>query len=140
MTLTPQDLSALRIIILRAVNECFEVVTAAARRTDVDQNRRENAPQTAPAGPLPASPTSAQTAKLTYSLPEAARHLSLSRTTLWRLIRSGMLTTVALGSRRVVRAADIDRLLARGAVDETEPNGSNERPRKRGPRRNRTGA
>lgn len=35
----------------------------------------------------------------------------ISRTTLWRLIRDGALSTVAIGSRRFVRATEISRFI-----------------------------
>ncbi len=47
-----------------------------------------------------------------YSLDEAAQSLGLSRRTLYDLMDRGQLTTVKLGKRRLVPAAELERLVA----------------------------
>ncbi len=47
-----------------------------------------------------------------YSLDEAARSLGLSRRTLYDLMDRGQLTTVKLGKRRLVPAAELERLVS----------------------------
>jgi len=44
---------------------------------------------------------------------EVAHRLSISRTTLWRLIKDGEFEVVSIGSRTFVAAASIDRFLSR---------------------------
>jgi excisionase family DNA binding protein len=107
MPLTPQDLGALRNILTRAVNDIHEVLVAAARRQD------HAAPP--PANPPPPSP--APRPRLAYSLAETSKRLGLSKATLYRLIARGELKAVRVGSRRLVEAAEIERLLARGRQD-----------------------
>ena len=50
-----------------------------------------------------------------YSIPEAAERLRVSRSQLYRLMSAGALRTVKLGARRIVPAAEITRLLAKGS-------------------------
>ncbi|MGA2977318.1 MAG: helix-turn-helix domain-containing protein [Spirochaetia bacterium] len=45
--------------------------------------------------------------RLQYSASEAARQLSIGTRTLWRYVRAGKLSTVALGGRRFFRHADL---------------------------------
>ena len=47
-----------------------------------------------------------------YSLDEAAQSLGLSRRTLYGLMDRGQLTTVKLGKRRLVPAAELERLVS----------------------------
>ena len=47
-----------------------------------------------------------------YSLDEAAQSLGLSRRTLYDLMDRGQLTTVKLGKRRLVPAAELERLVS----------------------------
>lgn len=54
------------------------------------------------------------TARLTYSIPEAAHALGISRSTIYALIRDGALQPVKLGTRTLIPAAGIDRLLNGG--------------------------
>ena len=51
------------------------------------------------------------------SMVEAARQLSISKTGIYRLLDRGEIQTVRIGHRRIVPAAEIDRLLA---VDDPE--------------------
>jgi excisionase family DNA binding protein len=46
-----------------------------------------------------------------FSLDEAARSISISRRALYDLIGTGAIRTVKLGARRVVPAAELERLL-----------------------------
>jgi excisionase family DNA binding protein len=48
--------------------------------------------------------------KLLYSIPEAAKALSLGRSSIYRLINDGALAVVRLGRRTLIRAASIRRL------------------------------
>ena len=57
--------------------------------------------------------TSPVLGKLAYSINEAAALLSLSPLTVKRLAYKGELKTSKIGSRRVVHAADLERLLKR---------------------------
>lgn len=50
--------------------------------------------------------------RLTYSLAEAEVATSLSRTGLYRLMARGELRTVQIGGRRLVPAAELERLVA----------------------------
>ena len=43
-----------------------------------------------------------------YAVPEAARALSVSRDTIYQLIRSGRLRTIKVGRRRLVPAMSLD--------------------------------
>lgn len=52
-------------------------------------------------------------AKLAYSIKEAAEMLSISPLTVKRLAYKGKLKTSKIGSRRVVHASDLERLLKR---------------------------
>ncbi|GEM70502.1 hypothetical protein SAQ01S_02680 [Sphingomonas aquatilis NBRC 16722] len=54
--------------------------------------------------------------RLAYSVDEAARATGLGRTTLFKLIGDGTLPSVKIGKRRVIRAADLDNLLAIGSA------------------------
>jgi excisionase family DNA binding protein len=49
-----------------------------------------------------------------FSIQEAARTLGLSRSTLYRLLKEGKITTVKIGSRRLVPVGSIDALLNGG--------------------------
>jgi excisionase family DNA binding protein len=51
-------------------------------------------------------------ARLTYSIPEASHVLGLSETTLWSLIRRGVIRPVRIGRRTLVPRSEVDRLLA----------------------------
>ena len=52
-----------------------------------------------------------------YSIPAAARELSVSRSHLYTLINDGQVRRVKIGGRAVIPASEIDRLLADGATD-----------------------
>lgn len=54
--------------------------------------------------------------RLAYSVNEAARATGICRTTLFKLIGNGVLPSVKIGKRRVIRAADLDNLLATGSA------------------------
>jgi excisionase family DNA binding protein len=43
--------------------------------------------------------TTTDTAKLTYSIPEACKALQISRTTLWKLVKARRLKPVRIGRR-----------------------------------------
>jgi excisionase family DNA binding protein len=55
-----------------------------------------------------------QERRLTYSIAEAARMCGVSRATLYRLLARGQLSTVKIGSRRLVPERSIETLLAGG--------------------------
>jgi excisionase family DNA binding protein len=55
--------------------------------------------------------------KLAYSINEAAKVLSIGRTTLYHLINAGELKVVKLGSRTLVRHEDLAETLDRRAVE-----------------------
>lgn len=48
---------------------------------------------------------------LSFSVPEAAAHLRISRALIYKLISAGKLTPSKLGSRTVISGAEIQRLL-----------------------------
>jgi excisionase family DNA binding protein len=47
-----------------------------------------------------------------FTIDDAARQLSVGRSTVYRLIRQGTIRIVKIGSRTIVPASEIDRLLA----------------------------
>lgn len=51
--------------------------------------------------------------KLVYSVTEAAEALSIGRTLIYDLIRTGELRTLKIGHRRLVARADLDEFVAR---------------------------
>jgi excisionase family DNA binding protein len=57
------------------------------------------------------SPTSAS--KVLHSVEEAAEILSLGRTTVFGLIRDGLLRTVKIGKRRLVAATEVEAFATR---------------------------
>jgi excisionase family DNA binding protein len=127
MQLTPQDLWTLRNIAIRAINECHEVFTGAARieqaaRRNEDaqersrQKRREQAPTAQSAHrqaldkPAPgARPVAVE--RLAYSVKEAAAAIGISVASIWRHISEGRLETFKLGGRRLIPAASLRALL-----------------------------
>jgi excisionase family DNA binding protein len=50
--------------------------------------------------------------RIAYSLDEAARSISISRRTLYKLMAAGSLPTTKLGARRVVTREALERLFA----------------------------
>ena len=55
--------------------------------------------------------------KLAYSIAEAAQALGIGRTLAMKLVREGQLRSIKVGRRRLVPAAALEELLARGAPD-----------------------
>jgi excisionase family DNA binding protein len=45
--------------------------------------------------------------KLAYSVPDAAKELSVSKETVWRLVKRGELRTLKIGHRTIIRRAEI---------------------------------
>lgn len=110
MQMTPQDLWALRNIVIRAVNDTHKVLATAARR-EQSMVPREVVPATP--SPPPSPPPPPPKPRLTYPLTEAASLLGLSKATLYRLIDRGELKAVCLESRRLIEAIEIEALLVR---------------------------
>ena len=54
--------------------------------------------------------------KLLLSQAEAARVLSISRVSLWRLVKEGVITPVEIGGIKRYRMSDLERIAARGAA------------------------
>jgi excisionase family DNA binding protein len=54
--------------------------------------------------------------KLAFTIEEAARALSVSRTTIYEMIGANMIFTKKIGRRRVVPAEELRALLARPSV------------------------
>ncbi len=50
-----------------------------------------------------------------FSVSDVQTILSLSRTSVWRLVRGGVLTTVEIGGRRLVTRASLERIVREGA-------------------------
>ena len=55
--------------------------------------------------------------KLLLSQAEAARVLSISRVSLWRLVKDGVITPVHIGGIRRYRLRDLQRIAAGGAAE-----------------------
>jgi excisionase family DNA binding protein len=53
--------------------------------------------------------------RLVYSILEAAHALNLSRATMYRLLAEGRITSIKIGSRRLIVRTSIDNLLREGA-------------------------
>jgi excisionase family DNA binding protein len=60
-------------------------------------------------------PNTLEEKRRAFSVREAARMCGVSRATLYRLLKEGKITTVKIGSRRLVPEASIETLLAGGA-------------------------
>ncbi|MEC5168548.1 helix-turn-helix domain-containing protein [Glaciihabitans sp. GrIS 2.15] len=75
---------------------------------------------TAPTTPAPGDN---ETARYLLSQDEAAHMLSISRTTLWRLVKLGELETVAIGSRRLITVSTIEDFIARNLSSKTDERG-----------------
>jgi excisionase family DNA binding protein len=60
-------------------------------------------------------PTILEEKRRAFSVREAARMCGVSRATLYRLLTEGKITTIKIGSRRLVPEASIETLLAGGA-------------------------
>lgn len=56
--------------------------------------------------------TTESTPKLAYSILETCAALGITRPTLYKLISDGRLRTVTIGTRRLIPATELDRLLA----------------------------
>jgi hypothetical protein len=59
----------------------------------------------------PQNPKPKITPRLGYSFNEASEGSSLSRTTLWRLIRAGKLNTVKVGARTIITAESFEKMM-----------------------------
>lgn len=57
------------------------------------------------------------------SLEEAAYRLSISRTTLWRLTRTGEIETVRIGSRSLISKRSIENFISRNSSAPFDPRG-----------------
>jgi excisionase family DNA binding protein len=76
------------------------------------------------------------TARLAYSLAEAAQAMSLSVRSLRYLIRSGRLGYCRVGRRIVIPAAELERLVRRATVRASVPLDADESIRPRGEKNN----
>lgn len=54
--------------------------------------------------------------KHAYSVKEAAEQMSISRATIYELMRRGKLAYVMIGRHRIIRAAEIERFLTENEV------------------------
>ena len=50
--------------------------------------------------------------RLAYSVPEASAAIGIGKTKLYALIAQGVLPSTRIGKRRLIRAADLDALIA----------------------------
>ncbi|WP_339346363.1 helix-turn-helix domain-containing protein [uncultured Sphingomonas sp.] len=50
--------------------------------------------------------------RLAYSVPEASAAIGIGKTKLYALIAQGVLPSTLIGKRRLIRAADLDALIA----------------------------
>jgi excisionase family DNA binding protein len=126
MHLTPQDLGTLRKIAIRAVNECHDVLAAAARTAQSERRSHEyrgrqgcdrptakvESPGAAlgDSGSKASSPALVQ--KLAFSVAEAALALGLSETTVWRHRAEGRLEAFKLGGRTLIKAETLHAFIA----------------------------
>ena len=55
-------------------------------------------------------------AALSYSVPDAAEIIGISKSTLYAMISAGTIQCVRLGGRTLIRRADIDKLLESNIV------------------------
>ncbi len=118
MHLTPQDLWTIWTIVIRAVNECHEVLAAPARTAQSERRNQEvrgrpgsdqRAARAGAAASAQGNPGSTASSprpvhKLAYSIKEAAAALGVSTGTIWNLIRAGDLWTFKLGVRTLIKA------------------------------------
>ncbi len=49
--------------------------------------------------------------KLAYTIADAARALSIGRSTLYKFLQSGELASISLGARRLILAEDLERFV-----------------------------
>jgi excisionase family DNA binding protein len=116
MDLTPQDLWTLRNILITAIKDSHEVLAAAARRAKAERATPQIVKAVDKASPPTSPPPGPAPAKLAYTMKEAASLMSLSRSTLYRLIGEGVVPTFQFGGRRLIRASDLEALIAPGQV------------------------
>ena len=64
---------------------------------------------------IPTTPTTETTPKL-VTVPDAAKMLSISERSAWRLVSTGDLISVKLGRSTRVKVESIDRLIERGGA------------------------
>lgn len=58
----------------------------------------------------------------TYNIPEAAKHLGISRNLMYRLAKDGTIPTIRLGKKRLVISTDVlNRLLTEGIAALSKP-------------------
>lgn len=53
--------------------------------------------------------------RMSYSVDEAATIIGIGRTTLYRIIKSGQLPTIKIGTRTLIRRSDLEGLLNSGS-------------------------
>jgi excisionase family DNA binding protein len=133
VNLTPQDLWSLRNIVIRAVNECHEVLAAAARTAQSERRSHEGrgrpggeqpaaragAAGTAQGGPGSKASSPVAVQKLSYSIKEAAAAIGVSTGTIWKLIRAGDLWTFKLGARTLMKAEVLQAFLDKAQREPT---------------------
>jgi excisionase family DNA binding protein len=109
MDLTPEELRALHDVAVRAIDQAYEVLAGAARRSAMDRRERERTP-----APAPELAERHGAPKLAYTVKEASAALGISKTTLYRIrmMSEGELATLRVAGRRLIEAAAIERVLA----------------------------
>ena len=121
MHLTPQELLDLRNIVIRAVNECHELLSAAARSAQSERCRHEGrgrpgkdrpAGGAGESGITPGGPAAPPVLKLAYTVPEVAVALGISKTTVWRYRFDGRLEAFKLGGRTLIMAETLHAFIA----------------------------
>jgi excisionase family DNA binding protein len=114
MDLTPEEIWKLRNIVVRAVSECQEVLSGAARRAKAAAKAvPPAAAQPAAPPPVVTVPMAPRETKLAYSVQETALVLSISRSTLYKLMGAGDLRAIHIGQRTVIERSAIEAFLAR---------------------------
>lgn len=80
----------------------------------MDAPRRKDRPS------VPGIPDTRPEFRLAYSPTEAAQKLGISRSSIYALMRAGTLRTARAGARRLIPAAELDRLLGGVTLDHLE--------------------
>ncbi len=139
MNLTPQDILTLRNIAIRAVNECYQVLSAAARTAQSERRNQEargrpgsgrptatvassgmapGHPSAPPGGGVSKAPP---VQKLAFTVNEVAAALGISKSTVWKYRSEGRLEFFKLGNRTLIRADALHAFLDRAQCREMSP-------------------
>lgn len=87
------------------------VLDAAQKLLDEIRLAIERKGAARPAVSVPVQPAEPERKKALLTVPEAAETLSISRATVFKLLKDGDLNSVTVGSRRLIPATEIDRFI-----------------------------